>query len=154
MTLRTVFRLSSGLDADQIIHAVSRITQIPESEFHARTALTDIPDVQHRGDATYATDYGRGWDTRVAVTYTTASNPHPGISLTGTQAPHGAVEITFDTTYGYHGAAGNCNRLHATYITALAHFCQQHGASWAWQNEYTGRWHTDTTRSIQRLISI
>jgi hypothetical protein len=53
-----------------------------------------------------------------------------------------AIEVTFDTAYGYRGKGGeSCSDLHARLVTALGSWLDAKGLPWKWQNEYTGEWH-------------
>lgn len=62
-----------------------------------------------------------------------ASNP--------TENGWAAIEVTFDTAYGYHGANGEtCSQLHARLIAQLGAWLDKRDAPWKWQNEYTGEW--------------
>lgn len=49
-----------------------------------------------------------------------------------------AVSISFDTGYSYQDEFGNCSALHGRYIRALQLWAEDHGATLAWQNEFTG----------------
>jgi hypothetical protein len=52
-----------------------------------------------------------------------------------------AIEVQFDTAYGYRGADGeSCSDLHARLVTALGRWLDRKGLPWKWQNEYTGEW--------------
>lgn len=48
------------------------------------------------------------------------------------------VEISFDTGYSYRDEFGGCSELHGRYIRALKQWADDHGATLAWQNEFTG----------------
>jgi hypothetical protein len=53
----------------------------------------------------------------------------------------GAIEVTFDTAYGYRSDDGeNCSQLHARLITQLGAWLDERALPWKWQNEYTGEW--------------
>lgn len=53
-----------------------------------------------------------------------------------------AIEVTFDTAYGYQGENGeSCSDLHARLIRALGQWLDARGLPWKWQNEYSGEWH-------------
>lgn len=52
-----------------------------------------------------------------------------------------AIEVTFDTAYGYRGDGGeSCSDLHARLIRAFGQWLDARGLPWKWQNEYTGEW--------------
>ncbi|MGW3992419.1 hypothetical protein ACWEF6_02920 [Amycolatopsis sp. NPDC004772] len=52
-----------------------------------------------------------------------------------------AIEVTFDTAYGYRGKSGeNCSMLHARLIAELGRWLDEKALPWKWQNEYTGEW--------------
>lgn len=53
----------------------------------------------------------------------------------------GAIEVTFDTTYGYRSDAGEgCSQLHARLVAQLGRWLDERGLPWKWKNEYTGVW--------------
>jgi hypothetical protein len=53
-----------------------------------------------------------------------------------------AIEVTFDTAYGYRGDGGeSCSDLHARLLTALGQWLDARDLPWKWQNEFTGEWH-------------
>lgn len=52
-----------------------------------------------------------------------------------------AIEVSFDTAYGYRGENGEtCNQLHARYVGQLGAWLDKRGIPWKWKNEYTGEW--------------
>lgn len=56
-----------------------------------------------------------------------------------------AIEVTFDTAYGWRGPSGeSCSDLHARLIRAVGQWCDRKGLPWKWQNEFTGEWHDGT----------
>lgn len=64
------------------------------------------------------------------------------VKSTPTKNGWAAIEVTFDTAYGYRGPDGeSCSDLHARLVTALGQWCDARGLPWKWQNEYTGEWH-------------
>jgi hypothetical protein len=53
----------------------------------------------------------------------------------------GAIEVTFDTAYGYRSDSGEgCSQLHARLVAQLGKWLDQLALPWKWQNEYTGEW--------------
>lgn len=53
----------------------------------------------------------------------------------------GAIEVTFDTPYGYGNERGeNCRQLHARLIVQLGKWLDERALPWKWQNEFTGEW--------------
>jgi hypothetical protein len=63
------------------------------------------------------------------------------ISQNPTQNGWGAIEVTFDTAYGYRFEEGeNCSQLHARLVAQLGNWLDERGLPWKWQNEYTGEW--------------
>lgn len=58
-----------------------------------------------------------------------------------TQNGWAAIEVTFDTAYGYRGPGGEtCSQLHANLIARLGAWLDRRGLPWKWQNEYTSEW--------------
>jgi hypothetical protein len=58
-----------------------------------------------------------------------------------TQNGWGAIEVTFDTAYGFKGEGGeSCSDLHARLVTALGQWLDVRGLPWKWNNEFTGEW--------------
>lgn len=56
-----------------------------------------------------------------------------------------AIEVSFDTAYGYTGPNGeSCSDLHARLVRAVGAWCDRKGLPWKWQNEFTGEWHHGT----------
>lgn len=52
-----------------------------------------------------------------------------------------AIEVTFDTAYGYRTDDGeSCSDLHARLVRALGQWLDARGLPWKWQNEFTGEW--------------
>jgi len=52
-----------------------------------------------------------------------------------------AIDVTFDTAYGYRGENNeSCSDLHARLVSALGAWLDARGLPWKWQNEYTGEW--------------
>lgn len=47
-------------------------------------------------------------------------------------------EVSFDTAYSYSGPDGGCGNLHARLVAELGAWLDERGASWSWQNEFTG----------------
>lgn len=58
-------------------------------------------------------------------------------------APTCAIQVSFDTPYGYNNAKGaGCADLHAWIIQEFGRWLDEHHLRWAWENEFTGTWHT------------
>lgn len=60
------------------------------------------------------------------------------------ESPHRPAhwcEISLDTAYSYSTAIGSCTDLHVVLIRAFAQWLDARGASFSWQNEYTGEIH-------------
>lgn len=51
------------------------------------------------------------------------------------------VEVSIDTSYGYHGPEGGCGALHARLVYELGQWFDERKIGWGWQNEFTGEWH-------------
>jgi hypothetical protein len=63
------------------------------------------------------------------------------VRQTPTENGWGAIEVTFDTAYGYRSDEGeNCSQLHARLVAQLGNWLDERGLPWKWQNEYTGEW--------------
>ncbi|MFF4600595.1 hypothetical protein [Amycolatopsis sp. NPDC001319] len=63
------------------------------------------------------------------------------IARTPTKNGWAAMEVTFDTAYGYRGPDGeSCSQLHARLVAQLGKWLDAKGLPWKWQNEYTGEW--------------
>lgn len=55
--------------------------------------------------------------------------------------PRGAlISVSFDTGYGYQSGGAHCGDLHAFLVMTISRYLEEHGASWAWQEESTGEW--------------
>jgi hypothetical protein len=55
-----------------------------------------------------------------------------------------ALEVSFDTSYGYRGPNGeSCSALHARLVAKLGEWLDGRGVAWWWCNEYTGEWHAN-----------
>jgi hypothetical protein len=64
------------------------------------------------------------------------------VASTPTKNGWAAIEVTFDTAYGWHGQDGeSCSDLHARLIRAVGQWCDRKGLPWKWRNEFTGEWH-------------
>jgi len=63
-----------------------------------------------------------------------------------------AVEVNFDTAYGYKAANdAGCGDLHAAFIVRIGEWLDARGVDWSWYNEFTGDWHgRDVTSMTQR----
>lgn len=64
------------------------------------------------------------------------------------------LHIDFDTTYGYKDSRGwGCGDLHAVLVARVGQWCDERGAAWEWQNEFTGKIHGGDDR-YKRLIDL
>jgi hypothetical protein len=64
------------------------------------------------------------------------------IARTPTKNGWAAIEVTFDTAYGYTSPEGEgCSQLHARLVAELGKWLDRKGLPWKWQNEYTCEWH-------------
>jgi hypothetical protein len=56
--------------------------------------------------------------------------------------PAMALEINFDTAYGYgRGEGYGCGDLHAAMIVRIGEWLDARGVGWLWYNEFYGTWH-------------
>jgi hypothetical protein len=51
------------------------------------------------------------------------------------------LQVSFDTTYSYHGPEGGCGDLHARLVAELGRWLDSKGVRWSWENEFTGEVH-------------
>ena len=64
------------------------------------------------------------------------------------------LEIMFDTAYSYSDPQGRgCGDLHACYVAKLGRWLDEHGATWAWKNEFMGEIHGGHKR-YARLVDL
>jgi hypothetical protein len=53
-----------------------------------------------------------------------------------------AVEVSFDTAYGYRGENGEgCGKLHARLVRQLGEWLDRKDLPWKWHDEFYGDWH-------------
>lgn len=84
------------------------------------------------------------WDDDGTVMVTQAEVDEHAASVAADPTENGwaAIEVSFDTAYGYRGEGGeSCSDLHARLVTALGLWLDKRGLPWKWKNEYTGEWH-------------
>jgi hypothetical protein len=84
------------------------------------------------------------WDDegKYSVTQDDVDRHNEWVARTPTASGWAAIEVTFDTAYGYRGEGGeSCSDLHARLVTALGRWCDARDLPWKWQNEYTAEWH-------------
>lgn len=105
------------------------------------SALLDIRygvdgPMQHVCGSDCEVDPAGGYPTEADIEET-----HQWAARSPTQNGWAAIEVTFDTAYGYRGEDGeSCSDLHARLVTALGRWLDARGLPWKWQNEYTGDW--------------
>lgn len=57
------------------------------------------------------------------------------------------LEVSFDTAYGYRDEHGRgCGDLHASLVSQLGQWLDEHQVRWLWQNEFTGDIHSGYER--------
>lgn len=67
--------------------------------------------------------------------------------------PPMALEVNFDTAYGYTSPEGfGCSVLHALYIVKVGQWLADRGVKWRWHNEFTGKWH-DGVDGLQEFVA-
>lgn len=136
MTLLTEIRIHQPVDLEILLTAVSRITGIPENEFHGINPGTPLKEEAEAEPGEYATTFGRGWPARTRITRS---------GRIFDDGPDAAISVTFDTAYGYHDTQGrDCRQLHAHYVHSLTDWCAVNNLSCSWRDEFTGQWHHDT----------
>ncbi len=58
-----------------------------------------------------------------------------------TQNGWAAIEVTFDTAYGYTtGNGGHCGDLHSWLVREVGRYLDGRSVEWKWQDECTGEW--------------
>lgn len=91
-----------------------------------------------------ATEVGPAkWDDdgKYPVTANDIAEHEAEIAADPTRNGWAAIEVTFDTAYGYVADDGTrCTQLHARYVAQFGAWLDKRGAPWRWQNEYTGEW--------------
>lgn len=97
----------------------------------------DGPFALHEHDKYCATEVGGEW----GHTQEDVDRHAADIAADPTENGWAAIEVSFDTAYGYRGDNGeSCSDLHARLVTALGQWLDARGLPWKWQNEYTGEW--------------
>ena len=98
----------------------------------------------HVHDEWCATEAGPAkWDSdgEVMVTQEDVDQHTAEVAAHPTMNGWAAIEVTFDTAYGYRGPDGeSCSQLHARLIAQLGAWLDRKGLPWKWQNEYSGEW--------------
>lgn len=99
-------------------------------------------DTNH-GWSRYRNLPGQGMPAILTVAYCD-DGPLPDFAGTPFEAPAGAIEVMFDTGYGYRDEYGECDDLHRRLTTQLGQWLDDQGTDWWCQDEYDGAWHRRT----------
>lgn len=103
--------------------------------------MTYRPDGPLRAAQTYYAD-GDGDHEVTDAALVTHEYCEPGCTDAHEANPPMAVELNFDTAYGYTSPQGfGCSVLHALYIVRIGRWLAARRVSWRWYNEFTGEWH-------------
>jgi hypothetical protein len=148
MTLSTKFVITAqGADPREVFEFNRQIIGCPDSKYaegpgfihnHIGQGFDAILDVDYSFDGSPVT--GPGVRDCYCDEYDEADRPCGPCA-----EPVGWVKVDWDTAYGHRVGEVGCTELHARYITAMAAWCDARRLSYAWQNEYTGKWFTDLT---------
>lgn len=152
MTLNTSVAIGSPTNVHDVYALCRKLLDTPD-DVQPITSNDDPNRVRRDGSKYIANPGGLGLDAWLWINYG-ADGPlthtcdqwcddetHDLAENDPTQNGWAAIEVTFDTSYGYRGENGeSCSDLHAWLVTALGQWLDAKGLPWKWCNEYTGEW--------------
>lgn len=151
MTLTTRIRIIEPYHAQAVMDEACRI-------IGAHNPIQKHEPVNYYEDGRWEirNEAGQGYPALVWLYYG-ADAPLKGFDDEPVSPQEFAIELCFDTIYGYSENGAGCHDLHAWIIRELAPWLDARGLTWAWCDEFTGEWfqgnRTDASQAIDGLAT-